>query len=128
MVDLKPGDCISCRVNQYIIVSPYHHPYDDVVTFEIIALDNRGYYLYIPSHIMIKGSAVLDRVLCRQLSINKRFLGEQFIYILANLVDQVKYVMDGISCCKCQDFFYMAEPNQDDGTLLCWSCRANPYR
>ena len=35
---------------------------------------------------------------------------------------------DGMYCKKCQNFYQYAEPNQDDGSLLCYSCRANPYR
>ncbi len=35
---------------------------------------------------------------------------------------------DGMFCRKCQLFYKYAEPNQPDGTLLCYSCRNNPYR
>jgi hypothetical protein len=30
---------------------------------------------------------------------------------------------DGCACKKCLNFYHMAEPNQPDGTLLCYSCR-----
>jgi len=30
---------------------------------------------------------------------------------------------DGCTCKKCKEFFEFAEPNQEDGTLVCWSCR-----
>lgn len=30
---------------------------------------------------------------------------------------------DGCSCKKCREFFEYAEPNQEDGTLICWACR-----
>lgn len=30
---------------------------------------------------------------------------------------------DGMDCCKCRKFFKFAAPNQDDGTMICWSCR-----
>jgi len=32
---------------------------------------------------------------------------------------------DGEFCAKCGEFYQMAEPNQPDGTLICWRCR-NP--
>lgn len=35
---------------------------------------------------------------------------------------------DGMFCRKCQSFYKYAEPNQSDGTLLCYSCRNSPYR
>lgn len=30
---------------------------------------------------------------------------------------------DGCFCKKCKDFFPYAEPNQEDGTLVCYACR-----
>lgn len=34
---------------------------------------------------------------------------------------------DGMFCQKCQSFYEFAESNQSDGTLICYSCRQNPY-
>lgn len=34
---------------------------------------------------------------------------------------------DGMICQKCQVFYEFAEPNQKDGSLVCYSCRTNPY-
>lgn len=34
---------------------------------------------------------------------------------------------DGMFCRKCQVWYQYAEPNQEDGSLLCYSCRNNPY-
>lgn len=30
---------------------------------------------------------------------------------------------DGETCKKCLEFYPFAEPNQEDGTLVCYSCR-----
>jgi len=30
---------------------------------------------------------------------------------------------DGCTCKKCKEFFPYAEPNQEDGTLVCYACR-----
>lgn len=30
---------------------------------------------------------------------------------------------DGCDCKKCKEFYPYAEPNQDDGTLICYQCR-----
>lgn len=30
---------------------------------------------------------------------------------------------DGCDCKKCKEYFPYAEPNQDDGTLVCYKCR-----
>lgn len=38
-------------------------------------------------------------------------------------VPEKKNKSDGCSCKKCKEFFEYAEPNQEDGTLICWACR-----
>ncbi len=30
---------------------------------------------------------------------------------------------DGCDCKKCKEYFPYAEPNQEDGTLICYACR-----
>lgn len=30
---------------------------------------------------------------------------------------------NGCDCKKCKNYFPYAEPNQEDGTLICWACR-----
>lgn len=30
---------------------------------------------------------------------------------------------DGCDCAKCKDFYPYAEPNQENGTLICYRCR-----
>lgn len=34
--------------------------------------------------------------------------------------------LEGCICAKCKEFFPYAEPNMDDGTLVCYNCR-NPW-
>jgi formylmethanofuran dehydrogenase subunit E len=54
---------------------------------------------------------------------------------LSRLVDYMDAYMkhiksakiDGMSCNKCHQFIQFAEPNQEDGTMVCYGCRANPY-
>lgn len=42
---------------------------------------------------------------------------------LAVPVEEKKEKSDGCSCKKCKEFYQYAEPNQDDGTLICYGCR-----
>ena len=35
--------------------------------------------------------------------------------------------LDGMFCRKCKTFYKYAEGNQPDGSLLCYSCRSNPF-
>ena len=128
MTKLKPGDRVDCRVKMNTIVSPYNGDYDQVVTFEIVSKDNLGYYVYVPQYIYIAGSVTVDKYLANQLSIDKKFLGEKIIYIQGSLISKVSSILDGMSCANCKEFFQMAEPNQEDGTLICYTCRQNPYR
>lgn len=37
--------------------------------------------------------------------------------------DLPKKDKDGCDCKVCKEFYPYAEPNQDDGTLVCYSCR-----
>lgn len=34
---------------------------------------------------------------------------------------------DGMICSKCKTFYQFAEPNQTDGSLICYSCRQRPF-
>lgn len=37
---------------------------------------------------------------------------------------KIKDDRDGCDCVKCKSFYPFAEPNQEDGTLICFSCRS----
>lgn len=58
------------------------------------------------------------------------YVPDQALYRLGqsaklSLTVAVKLVggIDGMPCRRCAYFYTYAEPNQNDGTLLCWSCR-----
>lgn len=38
-------------------------------------------------------------------------------------VEEKEEVSDGCFCKKCKEYYQYAEPNQDDGTLICYGCR-----
>jgi len=55
---------------------------------------------------------------------------------LTNLLDRLEpYVLnvknkkypDGMFCVNCGNYYRYAEPNQPDGSLICFACRSNPY-
>jgi hypothetical protein len=127
MTKLKPNDKVDCRVKSYIIVSPYKD-YDEIKTFQIIGTDAYGYYLYVPEYYVLKNTQRADRSQCRHLGIDYKFMDEQFIYISGDLIARVNTIFDGIMCRSCKEFFQMAEPTNEDGTLICYSCRQSPYR
>lgn len=47
----------------------------------------------------------------------------QFTGIDSEAKPKKKNHSDGYACKKCKDFFPYAEPNQEDGTLVCYACR-----
>lgn len=127
MVNLSPGDKVDVRIKSSLIISPYMD-YDEIKTFEIIAKDKYGYYVYVPPYIYLKDTSTVDSYQCKELHIDPKFIGSEFIYISENVICRINSVLDGISCSRCKEFFHMAQANQPDGTLICWSCKMNPYR
>jgi hypothetical protein len=127
MTKLKPGDRVDCRLKEGNIVVAYKD-YDEVRTFEIIAVSDDDCYLFIPSYVLVKDSILLDSYRCKKLGADPRFVGEQVAFIGESMIHKISQRMDGMCCDRCQDFMPMAGPNQEDGkTFICWSCRANRY-
>lgn len=122
MAKLKPGDVVSCRIKETRIVSSYSG-FDTIESFQIIALDSKGYYIYVPDHIIIANTFKVDEYTAKSLGIKKQFINCQVIYISPTHVTSVKSTLDGLICVKCNEFYSMAEPNQLDGTLICFICR-----
>ena|ERR1700676_391745 len=126
MKKLGRGDRIDVRIKDALIVSPYKS-YDEIKTFEIVSVDEYGYYLFIPVYFDLKDSVIADQYRCKRLNIDKKFLDENIVYIHEELISKINYILDGMMCCKCQDFYAMAEANQEDGTLICYTCRFSKY-
>jgi len=42
---------------------------------------------------------------------------------MINMSPELSANSSGRTCKKCETFYEYAEPNQDDGTLICWACR-----
>lgn len=124
---LKPGDEVTCRIFESKIVSAYSS-YDDEKTFQIIALDEKGYYIYVPAYHGLRETVVISAGLIEALDINKKYQGGLITYISPNQISKVRVVLDGYACCRCGDFYFQSEPNQPDGTMKCWSCRTYPFR
>lgn len=127
MPKLKVGDTISCRVKSCLIVSPYRS-YDEIKSFVIVAKDEHGYYLFVPHYFLLKNSFVLDKYKLKTLGIEKKYLDEEIVYIQENMIASIESTRNGMTCRICKEHFPYAVANQEDGTLICFSCRQNPYR
>lgn len=127
MDKLKIGDRIDCLVKESVIVHPYKLEYDEVITLEIIAIETAGYHLYVPGYRFLKNSKTLDASTGKKLKIKTCFVGEQVVMISDNLIFQINTIYDGCFCSRCHDFFNMAAPNQENGTMVCWICKNHTY-
>jgi len=123
---LKAGDTISCMVKASAIVSPYGS-YDETCSFVIVAKDSEGYYLFVPCYQNLKNSVVADRYFCKKMLIDKRYLNENVVYISEKMIASIIKRDEGLNCANCREFVKWAEPNQEDGTFVCYGCRLNPY-
>jgi hypothetical protein len=118
---------VDCKVKASTIVNPYSS-YDEIVTFEIVASDTHGYYLYVPHYYFLKETKKADAFQCRSLGIDKKFIDENVVYIQEKMIAYVHAKQEGVYCKICEEFCRYAESNQKDGTFICFSCRQNPYR
>lgn len=128
MTRLKPGDLVDLRFKLGKAVSPYSGDYDETRTLEIVATDTHGYHLYVPQYVALKDTIEVDDRDCRTLNINKRYSGENILYVSEAMICKINTVLDGMACLNCQEFCHYAQPNQEDGTFFCWQCRFDPYR
>lgn len=123
---LNPGDRVNCRIKEGLIVGSYSE-HDEIKTFEVLASGEYGYYLFVPVYYAIKNTITIDKRTLRKHSIDARFLDEEMIHVHENMICEVTQQIDGMSCVICKEFVPMAEANQEDGTLICYCCRQNPY-
>lgn len=124
-IELKPGDKVNVRLKDRKFVSAYSES-DEELTFEIVAVDDKGYFVYVPEYLNLSGSILVNSYNIKSLKINKKFLNSSIIYISSHKVAKVAARLDGCICCKCEEFFNYAVPNQSNGTLICYSCRNYP--
>ena len=124
---LKAGDKISVCIKDNLIAYTYVVP-DEIKVFEIIATDNEGVYVFVPNYYFLKGVFHIDQTFCNFFNAHKKFIGETGIYIQESLIKKVTYIMKGTACANCNEHYEFAEPNQPNGTLICYLCRFNRFR
>lgn len=125
MTTLKPGDLVSCRVKDGRVVLAYAD-YDSEKTFEILASVSGGYFIYLPEYLNLYGGTKIDSKEIKSLEIGRQFLGGTMFYLTSTMICRVVSTLDGCHCAECEEFFKYAVPNQEDGTLVCYSCRRYP--
>ena len=127
VIELKPGDIVSCAIRSGIIVSSYG-TYDEIRSFAIItAYENYGYYLFVPCYITLNNSEIADTRKCKEFSIEMKYLNESIVWIVSSVISSVVSINKGMICKNCKESCLYAEPNQFDGSFICYSCRNNRY-
>jgi len=128
VADYSPGDRIVCMIRDRAIINATEVLYDEIRIFDIIIPYAEGLILYVPDDAKLDDCMELNSFNCIRFNIDFKFMGCRAYYITGYKVFQVYSRIDGMCCARCKDFFSMAEPNQENGTMICYSCRANPYR
>jgi hypothetical protein len=124
MIQLKIGTIVFCKIKGTEIVYNYED-FDATLEFTIIGYDGTSYLLNVPKYYNIKDSFLVDEELLDKLNLHYDWLGKKIINIYETEIVKTKQysILDGSSCKKCKEFYQFAEPNQPDGTMICYVCR-----
>lgn len=128
MADYLPGDQVVCLIRDKTIVNASDIDYDLRFVFDVITTYAEGLILYVPTDLQLNDCMLLNAYNCERFNIDRKFLDSLSYYITEYKVVEIYQQIDGMCCARCKDFFPMSEPNQANGTLLCYSCRQNPWR
>jgi len=124
-VDIKIGDKVVCKIKDARLVTT-EYECDETRIFEIISSSYQGWHIYVPPYIVLKDTILVSERNAKSLGIDKKFIGWDCIFITSSFVVRVHEILDGMVCCKCNEFYAQSQPNQEDGTLICFSCRLYP--
>lgn len=129
---IYPGDIVYCRVRGNTLVS-LDKKWDAEIPFEVIGKSPDGFYiLSVPKYYNIRHSWKLEQSHMDDCNIKPHYKGKKVVAApigrICKIIRNTPVEQDGMICAGCNKFYYMAEANQSDGTLMCYSCRTHPYR
>ena len=129
-MNLIAGDTVYCKVRGYTIVPVSYEKWDAEIPLDIIGISPDGFYiLFVPPYYNIKHSWKIDSSHMEDCGIDKKYKGRHATAVpkekIARVVLSRPTEKNGTVCIKCGRFSYMSEPNQDDGTFICYTCRTN---
>lgn len=128
MVKLKPGDSVYCKINDNKIISVYDNAWQDKLIFDIISVYSEGYIIYIPDTVYIKDCITFTSNNIKNFGVNKKFINSSGYYITEYNIMGTHKILDGLCCLKCEEFCFMAQPNQSDTiSFICWKCTKYPF-
>lgn len=128
---LGVNDKVYCKIKGNSIVAAADSDFDTQLSFEVIGFDGKRYLLKMPAYYNIKNSWIIKEEHIDKFDCGAEYLDKRTVAIHVDKVARIQAAcspVDGLYCTCCKQFFPMAEPNQSDGSLVCYSCRQNPYR
>ena len=126
MDKLSNGDQVVCKIKDFVIVSAYSSDYDKTHVFEIIGRKDDSYYVYVPIDMVLKDTLNIDQYNYKECSIDKKFIDSTVFLVSEYQITKIYSRSDGMKCNNCGDFVDKAEPNQEHGIFICWSCKNYP--
>lgn len=132
MVRAFVGDRVLIRIKEDEIQPAYSMDYSVILQFEIIGERRDLYVVHVLPDVCLKEAFELSTFDCNRYEIPMRFLNEKAHIITTEHMVKVFGRMgprEGAHCARCGEFSSYSEPNQENGTFLCYLCRVwNPYR
>jgi hypothetical protein len=127
MARFSPGDQVFCNIRNNEIINVYEEVFDCTQVFDIIAAYAESYVLYVSYDCYLKDTIYIDNSNIEKYRLHKKFLDSNIYIISEYQVSGISKKIDGMSCCKCGEFFPMAKSNRMNETLVCWNCSKYPF-
>lgn len=128
-MDYQASDVVACKVNDREIVPATTQVYERSVSLEIVAEIEDAYLAFVPVTANLRRGFIYDAKMQRRYpEVDQRFCDSHLIIITESDITRLVQRYDGVCCSQCDEFYAMAEGNQEDGTLICYLCRQNPWR
>ena len=126
MDTISPGDIVSCKINEDLIIYNYIKIYDIIVNFEIICLVSdkyqNGFLIKVPPNIFLKSSFCVKSSDIKEFSMLPRFIDADAHFITNSHIVSLVSKLNGAFCDICKDFFDYATKDTT-GKFKCFTCK-----
>ncbi len=127
------GDIVICRTYEGCIIPKDSTPWEKEKPFKVIGTMREdgvtSWALYIPPDYGIKNGTKITPWIMNKFNIEAKYKGDKTFFVVDEHIIKVHRYSDALRCSgPCKQWIAMAEPNQENGTFICWECRDNPWR
>jgi hypothetical protein len=132
--DYGVGDEVSCKISGGIILFSGVSSWEDKKSYMIIGskmleAGTIEFIVYVPQgEYMIRDTFRLSKRIRNPYYIADKFEGEWGAFIRPSQIFRLERRYDGMQCRNCDEYYDMSEPNQENGTMICYLCRQDPWR